>query len=215
MITFIDTQVGRLMETLDELGLADNTLIFFTSDNGTTYLDKQVDYKFFNSVGNLRGLKGSLYEGGIREPMVIRWPGYVKPGTTTDQIGIFYDIPATLADIAGVSDKIKPTDGLSLLPTITGKNSEQQQHPFLFWDFAGYGGQLAVRMGKWKGIKRNIKRNPNAPIELYNLEEDIAEKNNVAAQHPEIVDKISKIMVSERTQPEVKRFRFGKYSDSK
>jgi arylsulfatase A-like enzyme len=215
MITFLDEQVGRLMQELKDLGIDDNTLVVFTSDNGTTYLDRQVDFKFFNSVGNLRGLKGSLYEGGIREPMVVRWPGRVAPNTSTDQTGILYDMPATIAEITGISDKIGYTDGLSLLPTFLGKPEQQKQHPFLFWDFAGYGGQLAVRMGKWKGIKRNIKRKPNAPLELYDLEKDVSEKNNVAKQHPEIVKKIEEIMLSERTRPAERRFQFGKYSDDK
>jgi arylsulfatase A-like enzyme len=213
MITFMDTQVGRLLNTLKELGIDNNTIVFFTSDNGTTFIKGLVDFDFFKSVGKLKGLKGSLYEGGIREPMIVRWPGHVKPGTTTDMVAALYDIPATLADIAGVTDKIGKTDGISLLPTILGHPDKQKQHEFLFWDFAGYGGQIAVRMGKWKGIIRNIKKKPNAKLELYDLEKDVSEKHNVADDHPEIVAKIKEIIKRERTMPEEPTFRFGKYGE--
>ncbi len=211
MITFLDYQVGRLMKLLDKLGIADNTIIFFTSDNGTTYLKKQVDYEFFKSLGPLRGYKGYVYEGGIRVPMIVRWPGRIKPLTITHKPFAHYDIMATLAEIAGVNVP-KNTDGISFLPVLTGKEKEQKEHEFLFWDFAGYGGQIAVRMGKWKGIKKNLRKNPNAPTELYNLEEDIGEKVNLADKYPEIVKKIEKIMLRARTEPKVKEFRFWKYS---
>ena len=209
MITFMDKQVGRLMDLLDELDLSQKTVIFFTSDNGTTMLKPQVDYEFFQSVEPLRGLKGSVYEGGIREPLIVRWPGHVKAGTTSDLISAHYDLMATIAQLAGV-DAPKDTDGISFVPTLLGQ-SGQAKHRFLFWDFAGYGGQLAVRMGRWKGVKRNLKRRPNAALELYDLSNDLSESHNVADRFPEVAKQIEAIMRAERTRPPIKRFQFGTY----
>ena len=145
MISFLDKQVGRVMKLLEELGLDDNTVVFFTSDNGTTYLKGQVDYEFFDSVGPLRGLKGSLYEGGIRVAMVVRWPGRIKPGTKSAHAAVHYDILATLADIAGAN--APDTDGTSFAATLLPRGRRQKKPEYLFWDFTGYGGQQAVWMG--------------------------------------------------------------------
>ena len=210
MITFMDRQVGRLTKLLKRLGLDDDTIIMFTSDNGTTHIKNQVDYEFFESVGPLRGLKGSLYEGGIRVPMIARWPEKIEPGTVTDHLSAHYDIMATLADVVGAKPS-GDTDGISFLPALLSHPGGQDKHEFLFWDFAGYGGQIAVRMGKWKGIKQKVRENPAAPLELYDLEADISEQNNVADEHPDIVSKIEKIILAERTRPLTERFRFGKY----
>jgi arylsulfatase A len=212
MISFLDKQVGRIVEMLDELNLTDNTVVFFTSDNGTTHLKAQVDYEFFDSVGPLRGLKGTLYEGGIRMPMVACWPGKIKPNTATDHLAAHYDVLATLAEIAGAKPP-DDTDGISFVPVLLSKPDRQKSHDYLFWDFTGYGGQLAVRMGKWKGIKRNVQKNPDAPPELYDLESDISEKNNVAEKYPDIAAKIERIMLEGRTRPAIERFRFGRYAD--
>ncbi len=213
MITFMDAQVGRLMSLLKELGLDEDTIVMFTSDNGTTHLGPdQVDYEFFNSVGELRGLKGRIYEGGIRVPMIARWPGKIRPGTVTNHISAQYDVLATLCDLAGI-DIPEDTDGISFVPAMLSQSDKQEEHEYLFWDFAGYGGQIGVRMGKWKGIRTELRRNPDNPVELYDLENDIGEKNDIADEHPEIVSKIEEIMLSARTKPEVERFRFGTYRD--
>jgi arylsulfatase len=212
MITFMDKQVGRLMQLLKDLGLDDNTIVMFTSDNGTTYLKKQVDYEFFESVGPLRGLKGSLYEGGIRVPLIARWPGKIKRGTVTNHLAAHYDIMTTVADIAG-AEAGADTDGVSFLPTLLSQPERQSLHEFLFWDFAGYGGQLAVRMDKWKGVKQKVGKNPDAALELYDLENDIGEQKNVAADNPDVAAKIEKLMLSERTRPAMEKFRFGKYKN--
>ncbi len=209
MITFLDKQVGRLMKLLKELKLDDNTIVFFTSDNGTTHLKNQVDYEFFKSVGPLRGLKGSLYEGGIRVPMVVRWPGRVRPQTVTHLPSAHYDVFATLSDLVDGAGDVN--DGISFLPTLLSQPERQKKHDYLFWDFAGYGAQLAVRMGRWKGIKRNLKKNPDAPLELYDLKNDVSEKRNVAGEHPDIADRIEKIMVEARTKPALRSFQFGRY----
>ena len=210
MISFMDKQVGRVLDLLDELGIAENTVVFFTSDNGTTYLKEQVDYEFFQSVGPLRGLKGSLYEGGIRMPLVARWPGRIKAGTTSGLLCAHYDAFSTLTEIAGV-DAPADTDGISYLPELLGRSAEQAKHPYLFWDFAGYGGQLAVHTGHWKGVKQNLKKNPKAPLELYDLAKDIGERHDVAAENPETTALIERIMRTARTEPAVERFRFGTY----
>jgi arylsulfatase len=209
MISFMDKQVGRLYALLEELALDDNTIVFFTSDNGTTHLKAQVDYEFFNSVDGLRGLKGSVYEGGIRVPLIVRWPGRIRAGSVSEHAGAHYDSLATLADLAGAGIP-EGTDGISYLPTLLGKGP-QKEHDYLFWDFAGYGGQLAVRMGEWKAVRRGLVKNPQAPLELYHLGKDRGESTDVAASHPEVAKKLGAIMVEAREKPEVAKFQFGEY----
>ena len=211
MITFMDAQIGRLMNLLVELEIDDNSIVIFTSDNGTTFLKSQVDYEFFESVGKLRGLKGQLYEGGIRVPLVVRWPGRIKAGSKSELLCAHYDLPATLAEIAG-ADFGEGSDGISLQPNFLGE--QQKAHEFLVWDFAGYGGQLAVRMGKWKGIWRGVKKNPDVTMELYDLDADIGETKDLAANHPEIVARLKAIMKQQRNMPELQKFRFGKYAET-
>lgn len=212
MISFMDKQVGRLMDLLKELDLDDESIVFFTSDNGTTHLGEQVDYTFFNSVGGLRGLKGSLYEGGIRVPMIARWPGRITAGTASHLPAAGYDMLETLAEI-GKAVVPGETDGISIVPTLLGKSSRQKEHDYLFWDFAGYGKQIAVRMGKWKGIKPNIRDKKDVPLELYDLEDDPAEENDIAAEHPDVATRIEQIILEGRTKPEVERFAFGTYRE--
>ena len=213
MISFMDKQVGRLMALVKELGLDEKTIVMFTSDNGTTHVKEQVDYEFFNSVGGLKGLKGSLYEGGIRVPFIARWPGKIGAGVTNSHICANYDVLATLAEVVGAKSRVD-TDGISFLATMLSKRGEQKEHDYLFWDFAGYGGQIAVRMGRWKGIKRGLRKNADAPLELYDLETDIGEKNNVVKDYPEAAGEVEQIMLGARSRPEWEKFRFGKYADS-
>ena len=151
MVSHMDRNIGMLMVQLEELGVADNTLLIFTSDNGATYAGG-VDYKFFNSAGGLRGTKGQLYEGGIRVPFVARWPGWIEPETTSAHVSAFWDMLPTFGEIVG-ADVPDGLDGISMLPELTGK--PQQSHEFLYWEFNARnynGGQVAVRMGDWKGI---------------------------------------------------------------
>ena len=205
MISRLDKDVGRIMGLLDELGLDDNTLVMFSSDNGTTHLEQEVDYQFFQSVGPLRGLKGSLYEGGIRVPMVARWPGKIKPGTVTDHISAFWDVMPTIAEITGTTPA-QGIDGISFAPTLLGRPDEQQQHEHVYWEFPGYGGQQAVRMGPWKAVRQNMLRKNNPTplaIELYNLDGDIGEQHDVAAEHPDVVAKMRSIMKEDRTRSEL------------
>ncbi len=209
MIGRLDREVGQIMALLRELGLDDNTLVIFSSDNGTTHLKKEVDYEFFQSVGPLRGLKGSLYEGGIRVPMIARWPGKIAPGTVSDHISAFWDVLPTLVEIAGGTAP-EGIDGISFLPTLLSQPERQRKHEFLYWEFPSYGGQQAVRMGNWKGVRqkmlRRSKRNP-LKIELYNLAEDIGERRDVADRHPDIVARIREIMEREHVPSDVFPFR--------
>lgn len=192
MITRMDMYVGRVLRLLDELELSDNTLVVFSSDNGTTHLEKEVDYNFFASVGELRGLKGSLYEGGIRVPTIVRWPGRVKAGSSSDYVSGFEDWMATVMDVLGKPEAVpRGTDGISLLPTLLGK--QQSVRPFLYREFAGYGGQQFVRVGDWKAIRTNTGRGQLA-LQLYNLAEDIGETNDLAKQHPEKVQRLKALM---------------------
>lgn len=208
MITYMDKQIGRLLDKLEEHGIAENTVIFFTSDNGTTFLKDQVDFEFFESVAHLRGLKGSVYEGGIRVPMIVRWPDRIEPGRVTSHVSAHYDALATIADIAGV-DPDSEHDGISYLPVLLGE--DQPEHDFLFWDFAGYGGQVAMRKGDWKAVLQNLSRNPDAKVELYHLAEDPSEENDVAAQHPDRVAEFTRMMIQARDEPEIERFRYWEY----
>jgi len=199
MISRLDKDVGRIMALLEELDLDENTLVMFSSDNGTTHLDKEVDYEFFKSVGPLRGLKGSLYEGGIRVPMIARWPGKIRPATVTDHVSAFWDVMPTIAEVAGAKPP-EGTDGVSFLPTLLGRPDRQKRREYLYWEFTGYGGQQAVRMGDWKAVRQAMLRRTNADplkIELYNLEDDVGESRDVAAEHPEIVARLRAIMDAE------------------
>lgn len=192
MVTRMDRSVGRIMDAIRAAGLDRETIILFTSDNGPTY-DRLggSDSEFFQSAGLFRGLKGSVYEGGIRVPLIARWPGHILAGRTSDLPSAFYDLLPTLVEIGG-GRMNHNTDGISLLPTLTGRGS-QPRHEFLFWDFNGYGGQQAVRYGKWKGVRRDIQKG-NRQLELYDLLLDPAEKRNIASEYPQIVRKIEQIM---------------------
>jgi len=200
MITRMDREVGRLLDLLKKHQLEGNTIVVFTSDNGP--LDNRyggTDTAFFNSAGGLRGAKGSYYEAGFREPCIVRWPGHIKPGSTSDRVAGFEDWLPTFLELIGAKGQT-PTniDGISFAPTLLGK--AQEPRPFLYREAPGYGGQQCVRVGDWKAIRRNMNPGPKAkqvkptPTELYNLATDRSEKMNVAAEHPEIVAKLEAIM---------------------
>jgi arylsulfatase len=194
MITRMDREIGKILALLEELGLTENTLVMFSSDNGPTF-NGGTDSAFFESAGPLRGLKTMLYEGGIRVPMIARWPGKIKPGTESDHISAFWDILPTITEIVG-SDPPDDIDGVSFLPTILGQDEKQEKHEYLYWE---YNGKQAVRMGKWKAYRPGVEK----PIELYNLEDDIGENRNVTVNHPEIVAKIQEILQTARTKSEL------------
>jgi len=197
MITHMDKGIGEILTLLTELGIDENTLVIFTSDNGPTYNRLGgSDSDYFNSAGPFKGLKGSVYEGGIRVPLVARWPKKIQPGTISDHISALQDILPTLAEIAGMDSPVN-IDGISFAPTLYG-NTDQEDHQFLYMEFPSYGGQQMVRMGKWKGIRQNIFSD-SLQIELYDLEIDISEQNDVSGDYPGIVKKIEEIMITART----------------
>ena len=198
MISHVDRGVGEIMALLKTLHLDDNTVVFFSSDNGPTF--KRLggaDSDFFESAGPLSGRKGSLLEGGIRVPLIARWPGNVAPGSQSGHISAFWDILPTFADLAGAESPMG-IDGISFLASLLGKG-DQQAHDYLYWEFLAYGGQQAVRMGDWKGLRRDILPTGKLNTELYNLDVDPGETNNVATAHPEIVTQLESIMLSGRT----------------
>jgi arylsulfatase A len=199
MITRMDLYVGRVLDELDRHGLTGNTIVVFTSDNGATYLGPMEE--FFNSNAGLRGSKGSMYEGGIRIPMIVKWPGHVKPGTESGYICGFEDWLPTLLDVSGGdSSQIDFSDGLSLRRLFEG--GKEPRREYLYREFAGYGGQQAVWIGDWKAVRRNLRKGV-LKTELYNLSEDPAENRNVAAEHKMLVAEIEQIMKREHSNSEI------------
>jgi len=197
MISRMDRDVGRIIDSLKRLGIDRDTIVFFTSDNGPHGFSGTND--FFNANGPLRGIKRDLYEGGIRVPMIARWPGEVRPGTTTDHISTFWDIFPTCCDLMGVrTPKVRwsdgsnaETDGISFLPALLGRDHLQREHEYLYWEFKARHIQ-AVRKGKWKLVRKNV--HTGSPIsELYDLDADLAESIDIASSHPVIVGELESI----------------------
>ena len=200
MITRMDGDIGRLMTRLKTLGLDEKTLVMFSSDNGP-HKEGGGDPAFFNSSGLLRGYKRALYEGGIRVPMIARWPGKIEAGSVSNHISAFWDFLPTCCELVGTKapDGI---DGLSMVPTLQGRSTQQKEHEFLYWEFHEQGNKQAVRMGRWKGVRLDVAKKPDGPIELYDLQNDISETNNIANRYPEIVAKIEGYMKTARTPAE-------------
>ncbi len=189
MVALVDKDVGRLMQKLKDLGIDDNTLVIFSSDNGAN--DECIEP--LKSTGGLRGFKRMLYEGGIRAPFIARMPGKIAPGTTSDVLTTSVDFMPTAADLAGVPQP-SGIDGISILPTLLGQK-QAKQHDSLYFEIYEPYFQQSLRMGDWKGYRLGTK----APLELYDLKADPAEKQDIAAAHPEIVKKIEAIMLAEHT----------------
>jgi arylsulfatase A-like enzyme len=199
MITRLDADVGKLVKRLQELKLDDKTIIFFSSDNGP-HKEGGADPKFFKSSGPLRGIKRDLYEGGIRVPMIARWPGRIRAGAVSDQVWAFWDFLPTVAEFAGAKPPEK-LDGLSMVPALLGEKQAgrpQPNHEFLYWEFHEGGFSQAVRMGDWKLVRRPYGKDP-AP-ELYNLKDDVGEANNVAGEYKDVVAKIEAYLKDARTE---------------
>ena len=193
MITRLDADIGKILDKLKELKIDQDTILFFSSDNGP-HKEGGVDPQFFASSGPLRGIKRDLYEGGIRVPMIVRSPGRIKAGSTNDQIWAFWDFLPTAAELAGVKPP-KNIDGISMVPTLLG-TKQARQHEVLYWEFHERGFQQAARLGDWKMVRLA----PEKPPELYNLKTDLAEKDNVAGQHPDIVAKFAEYLKTARTE---------------
>lgn len=204
MVAFLDEAVGRVLDRLLELGLDDDTLVFFSSDNGP-HFEGGADPEYFDSNGPFRGGKRALFEGGIRTPQIVRWPAAIAAGSTSDLPTAFWDFPATALELAG-GEVPASFDGVSIAPTLTGAG-QQRRHDYLYWEFHEQGGKQAVRIGRWKGIRRGCKQDADAAIELYDLDRDIGEATDVAADHPEVVARIAAAMTAAHTP--TARFRFG------
>ncbi len=203
MVTRFDRSIGRVMSLLKDLGLDRNTLVLFASDNGATYDIGGFDPAFFQSTGDLRAAKGSVYEGGIRVPLIGRWPGRIKPGATSDHVCAFQDVFPTVLEAAGLARSVPPgLDGLSFAPTLF-RHGRQRAHDHLYMEFTGYDGQQMVRQGSWKAVRQNLMKNPRAPIELYDLAADPRETRNLAAEKPGLVKRLAKIMAAEHRASKV------------
>ena len=191
MITRMDHGIGVLLNKLKQLGIDDNTLVMFSSDNGP-HDEGGHHTERFRPSGPLRGMKRDLYEGGIRVPMIARWPGTVPAGRTTDHISYFGDIMATTAELAGVSPP-ENTDSISFVPTLRGHEAAQGQHEYLYWEFYEQGSKQAVRFGKWKAVRQPMF---TGDIELFDLDQDLGEAHNVADANQEIVARASQLMAA-------------------
>lgn len=189
MITRMDGDIGRLMDLLEERGIAERTLVMFTSDNGP-HNEGGHHPERFSPAGPLKGMKRALYEGGIRVPLIAWWPGTTPAGTTSDHLGYFGDLMATAADLANV-EAPDGLDSISFLPTLSGNGTQQREHDYLYWEFYEQGGRQAVRSGPWKLIRQPWMSDR---VELYNLEADLGETQNVAAEHPQVVRKLDGYM---------------------
>ena len=213
MVSYLDFQVGEIVKKLEELGLRENTLIVFSSDNGPTY-GGGADSLFFESANPFKSEygygKGFVHEGGIRVPTIANWPNQIQAGTVSEHVSAFWDLLPTFCEVAGVKPP-PDVDGISFVPAMTGERP-QDEHEFLYWEFPSYQGQQAVRMGRWKGIRKNIFEG-NLDIELYDLEADIQEQKNVAADNPEVVARIEEIMKREHVPSSVERFRIAQLGD--
>ena len=205
MVHTIDDYVGEITARLKELGIDDNTLIIFTSDNGP-HQEAGHDPAYFNSNGSMRGFKRDLYEGGINVPMIARWPGKVAAGTETDLISAFWDVMPTVAEMAKV-DAPTDIDGISFLPTLLNRDG-QKQHDYLYWEFHEKKGRVAIRKGNWKGVRYNVSIDAHSPLELYDLSADPQEQYNIAMQHPDVVAELDLLMKNARTESPVKRYNF-------
>lgn len=215
MVSYLDEQVGELVKKLKELGVYDNTLIVFTSDNGPTF-NGGTESPWFHSGGPFKSEFGwgkcFVHEGGIRVPMIASWPGKIKEGSVSNHISAFWDVLPTMCDIAGAKAP-KDIDGISYLPSLLGKK-KQKAHKYLYWEFPASGGQQAIRMGKWKAVRMRIFKG-NMKIKLYNLNADPREQFDIAADNPKIVKKMEKLFVSSRVSPEINRFKFKQLGDKK
>ncbi|MFT4155245.1 arylsulfatase [Parafilimonas sp.] len=207
MISTLDEQVGQIVAELKKKGLYDNTIIMFCSDNGPSFGGVGVDAPYFNSGGLFKSEsgwgKGSVHEAGIREPFIVSWPGKIKAGSTSDMVSATIDMMPTFCELLHIPSP-KNIDGISILPEILGK-AQTQQHPYLYWEYPEYGGQVAVRMNNWKGVILNINKG-NMQWQLFDLSTDIQEQHDVAAQHADIIQQMDAIVKKEHHTPEVNTF---------
>lgn len=205
MVTMLDDHVGQILDKLSALRIEKNTLVVFTSDNGA-HMEGGADPDYFDSNGPYRGHKRDLYEGGIRVPMLARWPGKIVPGSKSEHISAFWDVLPTVCDLAGIKPP-RGIDGISFAPSLL-KSGSQESHSHLYWAFHEKGGRVAVRQGNWKLVKYNVDKNPDAQWELYDLSLDVGEERNLASRYPEVVSQLSEIAVQSEVPSPVEKFRF-------
>ncbi|MEM9478667.1 MAG: arylsulfatase [Verrucomicrobiota bacterium] len=210
MTSRLDRDVGQILDLLDELAISENTLVLFSSDNGPTSAGG-ADPEFFDGNGIYRGIKRDLYEGGIRAPMIARWPRKIQAGTKTDHVSAHWDVLATLAEVSESSPPTTQT-GISFLPSLLG-TTDQPGHDYLYWEFYEKGGKLAVRKGDWKAVRDNYIKNPTAPWEIYDLASDPSETNDLGAQKPDLQKEFNRIATEARTESEF--FSFQRQSQKK
>jgi arylsulfatase A-like enzyme len=208
MVTRLDHEIGRLIDLVEESGLTERTIFVFTSDNGPLF-DRYggTDTDFFGSAGEFRGRKGSLYEGGIRVPCIVRWKGRIAPGTKSQRVTGFEDWLPTLLDLIGAKDRTPAgIDGISFAPTLSGKS--QDPRPFLYREYPDDGGQQCARVGDWKAVRQKLNPRPAAklepgPIELYNLDDDPQEATDVAGAHPDVIARLAKLLTEQHVRSEL------------
>lgn len=204
-VSLVDRHLGETLATLDELGIAERTLVFFCSDNGASQRFEGT----LNSSGPLRGNKRAMYEGGLRTPLIARWPGTIEPGTESDLPCYFPDVMPTLAELAGAGEHVPDDiDGISIVPTLRGDPEEQQRHDYLYWEYSqmrwGRDPQMlpektaaAIRRDDWKAVRQTM----TGPIELYDLSVDVGEEHDLAGQHPDLVERLAELFASAHVPP--------------
>ena len=205
MMTALDVGIGRVLKSLKKHQIDQNTIVLLSSDNGPHKEGGHMP-NYFNSNGGLRGFKRDLYEGGIRCPLLVRWPGKVEAGSTSNHISAHWDLFPTFCELAGTNPP-EGLDGISFLPTLLGK--EQEKHEHLYWEFYEGGGKRAVRIGKWKAVQNQVNRKgKDAPIEIYDLESDRAETSDLAAHNSELIARIQKIFEQSHTPSPLWKFKW-------
>jgi arylsulfatase A-like enzyme len=193
MITRMDRDIGRLVELLDRLGILDRTLIFFTSDNGP-HAEGGGKSDFFDSNGPLQGIKRDMYEGGVRVPLVVRWPKYVEAGRVSDQVWAMWDFLPTVAELVGVEPP-EGLDGISMVNALRGQ--KQRDHDYLYWEFYHRGRWAqALRAGDYKIVRNE----PGKSLELYDLSRDLGEKHDLANEKPDVLNRLERMMAGVRTE---------------
>src|SRR5690606_33065150 len=203
MVSRIDNHVGQIVQKIEALGLSENTIIIFSSDNGP-HREGGADPAFFQSALHYRGYKRDLYEGGIRVPFIVNWPNTIAPGEQ-QHVAAFWDVMPTLAELTATAIT-SPTDGISFLPSLLG-NGSQAEHPYLYWEFHEDGGRQALRSGDWKLLRLQAKQKEKSVLELYDLDKDPSEQHNIADKHPEVVKQLSALMDEAHVESPIFPFR--------
>ncbi|WP_438480460.1 arylsulfatase [Oleiharenicola lentus] len=195
MMLRLDRDVGSVLEKLKALGLEENTLVLFSSDNGA-HIEDGKPQAYFQGSGALRGVKRDVYEGGVRVPLIARWPGKIAAGGTTAHVSAFWDFAATALEVADVKSAELPLEGISYAPTLFGRSEHQREHEALYWEFlVGGKTRQAIRLGDWKGVRMA----PTLPLELYDLSTDLGEQHDVAAAQADVVKRMTELLRTMRT----------------